>query len=67
MSGPDIASGLLQNDVLQDHFVISNNFAGECTERFKAGTSFQILLGVANAPPQSIEFQDVFFIEFLNA
>ena len=32
-----------------------------------AGTSFQILLGGGNRPPQAIEFQDVFFIEFLNA
>ena len=33
-----------------------------------AGTSFQILLeGGKCPPPQAIEFQDAFFIEFLNA
>ena len=36
--------------------------------REETGTSFQILLGGGKkCPPQAIEFQDGFFIEFLNA
>ena len=43
----DIASGLLQNDVLQDYYVISNNFIGElkfgCRSKLEKIDSFSVV------------------------